>query len=104
MKVLLARIEENSELRPATKVSWRTVVRKIEKTWPDLAPYAGSEVKAGAVQAEAKERLGVGLRSVRDRLADAVIQNYLRTPRKGVYRLGSKPGAFSLEVDWINAQ
>lgn len=51
MKVLLARTEENSELRPATKVSWRTAVRKIEKTWPDLAAMKPASVTPAAVEA-----------------------------------------------------
>lgn len=51
MQTLLTRIAENSELRPATKVSWQTAVRKIEKTWPELAAMKPASVTPAAVEA-----------------------------------------------------
>jgi hypothetical protein len=57
----------------------------------ELAPMAGSEVTAGDVQRAVKERFGVMGKTTARRMAEACKNGYLRTPRKGFYRLGAKP-------------
>ena len=57
----------------------------------ELAPIAGSEVTAGDVQRAVKERFGVVGKTTARRMAEACKNGYLHTPRKGFYRLGTKP-------------
>ncbi|MBC8008592.1 MAG: AAA family ATPase [Burkholderiales bacterium] len=57
----------------------------------ELAPMPGSEVTAGDVQRTVKDRLGASEKTIRARLGESCKSGYLRTVRKGFYRLGSKP-------------
>jgi hypothetical protein len=66
-------------------------VADVVKVVQESAPIAGTEVSFGAIQAAVKERFGASERTTRARLADCVDLGYLRTVKKGYYRLGSKP-------------
>ena len=57
----------------------------------ELTPIPGSEVSAGDVQRAVKDRFGASEKTVRARLSEARKSRYLRTERKGFYRLGAKP-------------
>ena len=57
----------------------------------ELAPLVGAETTAGEIQRVLKNRFNVGEKTVRARLGDACRSGYLRTMRKGFYRLGAKP-------------
>jgi hypothetical protein len=57
----------------------------------ELAPLPGSEVTAGDVCRAAKDRFGGSDKTYSRRLTEACKSGYLRTPRKGFYRLGAKP-------------
>lgn len=57
----------------------------------ELAPLPGSEVTAGDIYRTAKKRFGVAEKTIRGRLGEACQSGYLRTLRKGFYRLGAKP-------------
>lgn len=81
------RADVNGKRSAGKSVSIADVVELVR----ELAPMPGSEVSAGEVQRATKDRFEVSEKSVRARLGEACKSGYLRTQRKGFYRLGCKP-------------
>jgi RecA-family ATPase len=57
----------------------------------ELCPHPGGEVTTKTLVDYAKETTGAGVRTIKDRLREAVKDHYLRQPQHGFYALGSKP-------------
>jgi hypothetical protein len=74
-------------IRGNKTVSVADVVQSVR----ELCPHTGGEVKTGTVCDHVKESTGAGVRTIKDRLREAVKDHYLRQPQHGFYALGSKP-------------
>jgi hypothetical protein len=56
-----------------------------------LCPHAADAVTTKDLVEHVKDATGAGIRTIKDRLREAVEAKYLRQPRHGLYALGSKP-------------